>query len=273
MRPLVWVFLPLAIAYVPALRWIAESWSFRDGYYSHGPLVVALAVFLVLARRPVWRAEPARVDPRGWWLLGPALAMHVAGAALMIDSLSAASLVLALPGALLLAVGPARWRTLLAVTGLAVFCIPMPLVVTGRIAFELKEVAVAAGLEIARLFGSGAERHGAQIAIPGQEQTLYVAAACSGLRSLVALTTLGYCIAFFTGPQRGMRRWILLLAAVPVAIASNVLRIAAICGLAESHGVPFASGTGHDIASVGAWMVALGSLLAVDHVLTRRVRS
>ncbi len=267
------VFLPLLIAYGSTWPWLWSSWNFREAYYAHGPLVVGLALLAVLASRAKLAALPSDVDPRGWYLLGPGLLLHLAGAALLSDSLSAVSLVLSVPGAVLLGFGAPRFRRLLPVLGLLPFVIPMPIVVTGRLAFELKELAVTGGLTVANLFGAGATRTGAEIMIPGQAGTLLVADPCSGLRSMVALITLGYCLAFFLGEQRGARRWIILLLAAPVAIASNALRIGAICVIARHQGVHVASTTGHDIASAIAWVLDLAILLGADALLTRRQRS
>src|SRR5690606_33931483 len=128
-----------------------------------------------------------------------------------------------------LAQGSRRLRALLPVLALVLFAIPAPLVVQGRLAFELKEIAVDSGVLLANAAGTAAFRSGAELRIPGAETGLLVADACSGLRSLVALVTLGYCLAFFIGSQRGARRWVIFAASAPIAIVTNALRIALIC--------------------------------------------
>ncbi|MDA0373125.1 MAG: exosortase/archaeosortase family protein [Planctomycetota bacterium] len=262
--------LPLAVAYLGSLVWVWDMWFFREAYYSHGPLVVLAVMWLVHDRRREWQRAASSVDPRGWWLLGPALAMHAIGGALTIDSLSAASLVPAIAGLVWLGQGRARLGALLSILGLLLFAIPTPLVIQSRMAFELKEWAVEGGLLLAQLLGVGAERVGSEVRIPGQSGSLIVADACSGLRSLVALITLGYGIAFFMGPQRGIRRWAILAAAAPVAVATNAVRIGAICVLASGYGTEFASTTGHDWISGAVWLVDLGLLLGLDAALSRR---
>lgn len=266
------LYLPFILAYGTTWSWMWRTWHFRDGYYEHAPLVVGLAGLLVWRLRHRLGALAHTTELAGWWLLGPALLAHLAASALLIDSLSAASLILGVPGLVWLAHGAARVRLLLPILGLVVFVVPMPLVVSGNIAFELKEIAVEVGLDIANLLGVGAERNGAEIAIPGQTETLFVADSCSGLRTLVSLTTLGYCLAFFLGEQRGARRWVLVLLAAPIAIFTNALRIGAICVLARYFGVRYASTTGHDLANVIAWVVDLSLLLLADALLTRRRR-
>lgn len=274
MKRVLAVFLPLLVAYAGTWIWIWDSWHLEDSYYSHGPLVPLVAAAVIFARRRTWSAAPARVEPAGWWLLGPGLFLHLAGAALMIDSLSALSLCLSVPGAALLAVGRARLRSLWPALWLVVFAVPLPIFVTGKLAFALKEFAIDRALELGNALGLGAERLGARIRVPGQDELIPVADPCSGLRTIVALTTLGYCVAFFVGPS-GWRRWILLASALPIAVVTNVLRIAAICFVARDYGVRYATTTAHELLGWLAWAVDFALLLAVDFAFggLRRRRS
>jgi exosortase len=261
---------PLLLAYVGSLVWIWDMWFFREAYYSHGPIVVLASLWLVYDRRRDWQRAPSALCGAGWWLLGPALLVHAVGGALTIDSLSAASLVPAVAGVVWIAQGPSRLRTLLPILGLLLFAVPTPLVVQSRMAFELKEWAVEGGLALAQFVGVDAERFSSEVRIAGQSGSLIVADACSGLRSLVALITLGYGIAFFMGTQSGPRRWVILAAAAPVAVATNAVRIGLICMLASAYGTEFASTTGHDWVSGAVWLVDLGILMGIDALLSRK---
>jgi len=266
------VFLPLAIAYGVTLGWLYESWNWGDAYYAHAPLVLAFAAAVVVRWRRRWGAIDARWDGRGWLLLGPGLFLHLIGAALMVDSLSGMSLILTVPGAVWVALGSGRLRALAPVLGLLPFVVPLPIAIQGTLAFQLKEFAISAGLTLANGLGAEAQRVGTEIRFSGMSGALVVADPCSGLRSMVALVTLGYCVAFFLGRRSGARPWIVLAAAAPIAVGTNILRIAAICWIARHVSIEFASGRGHDIASVAIWVVDLGMLLALDAWLTRRGR-
>jgi exosortase len=260
--------LPLLVAYGATLVWVWDSWMLPESYYAHGPLVPAVAAAVVWQRRTIMSARPLAFDGRGWWLLGPALAMHGAGAALTVDSLSAASLVLAVPGAAWLACGPARLRGLWPVLGLTVFAVPLPMFVSGRLAFELKEIAVDAGLAVAGAVGFGGVRQGSLLRLP-DGGALEVADACGGLRSLVALTLIAYCVVFFFGRPRGARLLLLALA-VPLALVCNVLRIAALCLIGQHYGAEVASGTLHDVVNGTVYATALLVVLLLDRALSRR---
>jgi exosortase len=247
-----------------------ESWLLPDSYYSHGPLLPPLAAFLLWRARPAWRTRPARPDPRAWWLLGAGLFVHLAAAALTIDSLSAASLVLTVPAAAWLALGRERMAGQWPALGLLLFALPLPMFVTGRVAFELKEFAVGLALALGNGLGLGARRDGPSLFVPGQAHPLQVEDPCGGLRSLLALVTLGYVVAMFFGSRRGLRPWLLLAAAVPIALAVNVLRIVGLCFSAKEWGIEAATTSAHDLLNVAEWVLALVLLLAVDRLVSRR---
>lgn len=269
MRAFLLIFLPLLIAYETAICWCVELWWKPDYYFGHGPLVPLVMFAVLWQRRKLWRLQPAKTDTRAFWLLGPALFLHLCGASLTIDSLSAASLAIALPAAAWLALGRDRLRGLWPVLWLFLFAVPLPLYVTGRIAFELKEVAVTGGVWLAQFTGLDVLRQGAALTVPGQAVSLDVADPCGGLRSLLAMITLAYCIAFFLGPLQRRRLFCLLLLAAPIALAVNMFRIAAICWLAHLFDIRFATGTGHDIMNGVAWVMDMVLVFGIDSLVTK----
>ncbi|HEX5052536.1 MAG TPA: EpsI family protein [Planctomycetota bacterium] len=269
MRAFVAVFLPLFVAYAVTLQWCMDRWNAPTQYFEHCWLVPLVAAVVIWYRREQWRLQPAAPDLRGLWLLGPGLLMHLAGAQLMIDSWSAGSLCLTVPGAAWLALGRARLRGLWPVLWLVLFVVPAPIYVEGRVAFTLKEVAVQGGSWLANLLGADIVRAGDLLRPQGSPKALFVADACGGLRSLLAMLTLGYCLAFFTGEPSWRRRTVLLLAAAPLAIAANVARIAVLCLFSAWFGVAFAEGTGHTLANVAEWVSLVTALLLLDVALGR----
>ena len=270
MNAMLAVFLPLLLLYGTALAWCVDRWNAPTQYFAHGWLVPFVGAAVVYVRRRQWRTASVSPDRRGWWLLGPALLLHVFGLQLTIDSWSAASLVLAVPGAAWLALGLPRLRGLWPVLGLVLFLVPLPIFVEGRMAFLLKEVAVTGGAWLGNLLGADVARSGDMLRPAGSKDGLFVADACSGLRSLLSMAMLAYCLAFFTGPGSWWRRAVLLAAAAPVAVVANVVRIAVLCLFARWFGVPFAEGTGHTMANLAEWVADLVVLLGLDAMLRRR---
>jgi exosortase len=267
--PFASVFLPLLIAYGGTLQWCVDRWNAPTQYFAHCWLVPLVGAWVVWHRRERWRGVPRAADRRGWWLLAPGLALHAAGASLMVDSWSAASLVLTVPGAAWLALGGARLRPLWPVLGLVLFVVPLPIYVEQGFAFGLKEIAVQTGTWLANVLGADVVRVSDRLVPRGTTGSLWVAPACGGLRSLLAMLTLAYCLAFFAGTPSWRRRLVLLAAAPLLAIAANSARIAALCLMARHFGVPFAEATGHDVANVVEWVALLATLVLLDRLLTR----
>ena len=100
--------------------------------------------------------------------------------------------------------------------------IPMPATITNSLAIPLQFQASKLGTALIEWRDIPVQTNGNVIAIPGQR--LFVAEACSGLRSLTALISLGVMIGGMwlkTIPGR----FIILLLAIPVAILVNGFRI------------------------------------------------
>jgi exosortase len=269
MTAFVAIFLPLLVAYGVTLQWCIDRWNAPTQYFAHCWLVLPVGALVLWWRRDEWRQRRAALASAGWWLLAPALLLHLFGAALMVDSWSAASLILAIPGASWLALGRHRLHGLWPVLWLSIFLVPAPMYVEGRLAFLLKEIAVNGGSMLANWLGADITRAGDRLLPTGREGSLFVADACGGLRSLLAMLTLAYCLVFFFGKSRGWRRLGVLALAPFLAIGANIARIALLCLFARWFGVPFAEGTGHTLANAAEWLTLVACLLLLDGWLGR----
>jgi exosortase len=100
--------------------------------------------------------------------------------------------------------------------------IPLPELVLSRIAFPLQLTASKIGATLLASRDIPVLLNGNVIRIPGHD--LFVAEACSGLRSLTALISLGVLLGAIT-LRHPVSRATLLLLAVPVAILLNGVRV------------------------------------------------
>lgn len=262
----------LLVVFAPTLRWMWGAWFFGNGYFGHGPLMVLACAWFVFDARKRTRACPRVPSPGAMVPLALCLLLHVAGQALMVDSLSGIALVPALCCVVWAHEGPARLRALAPALGCLLFTIPLPIFVAGKVAYEMKYVATFAAVTLGNLVGLGLTQSGANIAIPGQEAPLVVGDACSGLRSLVALMSLGYVYAFFLTPRRLAGKLCFVAIAVLIALITNFLRIAALAAIASSWGVAVAAGPAHDWSGWLLYLAAIALLFAVDRVLPGRLR-
>jgi exosortase len=108
-----------------------------------------------------------------------------------------------------------------------------------------------------------------------QPKKLAVVEACSGIRSLMTLVTLAMVYAYFTRPKSGnkalsvMRFVILVLAAVPIAILTNALRVSGTGVLAHYYGTGVADGIFHSFSGWVVYIVAAALLFATGWFLDR----
>lgn len=91
---------------------------------------------------------------------------------------------------------------------------------------------------------------------------------CSGLRSLISLTYFGSLFAVVCR-ARGVWRFFLLLAAVPVAVLSNIIRITCLTLVAHYYSVKAASPDGafHDMSGILVFIFALAILFFLEWVI------
>jgi exosortase len=89
------------------------------------------------------------------------------------------------------------------------------------------------------IFSAPDMHHGLQM---GQKFQIDIADPCSGLHSLFALMMIS-ALAGYMSVRRVVFRWLIFLAAIPLAIAGNVVRILLLVWGTEAFGEPFAVGT------------------------------
>jgi exosortase len=98
--------------------------------------------------------------------------------------------------------------------------------------------------------------------------TLEVADACSGIRSLVSLLALAVAFAVFT--QKSMvKRVIMVVSAIPIAIFTNGLRVVVTGILAQYWGAQAAEGFFHEFAGLAVFGVALVMLAGLGALLRK----
>jgi len=120
------------------------------------------------------------------------------------------------------------------------------------------------------LVGMPVLREGNIILLPGA--SLEVVDACSGIRSLVSLLAMSALFAFVVN-QRIWKKWVLFLAAVPIAIASNIIRLIVTVALTQVYGKKAAIGVTHTYSGIATFFFGLLLLLLVSKLLSINDRS
>lgn len=219
------------LIFSPILYYMVLHW--RDiPDYSHGFLVAPLAVYFAWERRAALRRCP--IEPSWWGVLPLALgALSLAVGRLGVELMAMrVSFVLTLHGLVLLLLGRSVYRTLLFPMLFLFLMVPLPQSLVNIIAFPLQLMAADLAVEALHLLAIPALREGNIIHLPNTQ--LFVAEACSGLRSLMALGTLAVVFAYFFR-RNPIERAVILLSAVPIAILVNAFRVG-LTGILTFHG-------------------------------------
>jgi exosortase len=218
---LVIVAIELALLYAPTLRWLFDRWTMSVWHHAHGLFIPPLVAWFVRDELKRHRALPIEGSAWGFALLVPAIGIHALDAGIHTQLLSAISLVIALPGLSLLFLGVPRTRVIAFPLAFAAFALPIPLAVTESLHLVLRNIAVAASSSILPLLGITVFTEGTTLhTVRG---TLQVADACSGFSTLYAAIAVA-CLTAYTAATT-WRRAVVLLAAVPIAIAANIIRV------------------------------------------------
>jgi exosortase len=226
------VGIELAVLFAPTVRWLIDRWTMSVWHNAHGLFILPLVAWLS------WQELKARPDlPRsssawGFVLVIPALALHALDAGIHTQLLSAFAFVLMLPGLSLLFLGVPRTRLILFPLLFSLFALPIPLGLTETIHLVLRKVTVAVATVVLPLLGISVYTEGTTLhTVHG---ALEVADACSGFSTLYAAMAVAFLTAYTASGR--WRRALVLLAAPPIAIASNVLRVVLLVALVAWRG-------------------------------------
>lgn len=216
-KNLIHVGIPLAIA----------VGCYFAGLYAIG--WVAYAAAIVVAMWVLFRFH--EFEPMAAWerwigvaLISIALATRIYATHYDYMPLDRLSFLAALFGVFTLAGGLPLIKKMWASIGFFVFMFPLPSAVEQVALANLQKVAAMASTTVLQVIGVVAHRQGNKIIVDGLAENLYVAEACSGLRMLTIFCAMSIAMVLLV-----QRPWwdklILLLSAVPIALATNIIRI------------------------------------------------
>jgi len=250
--------------FAPILYYMALHWQ-ADSNYSHGFLVAPLAVYFAWERLP--RVKQVPVNP-SWWGLVPlalgSLALIVGRLGVELMSMRAA-FVLTVIGIVLMTLGKSIARVLAFPLLFLFLMVPLPQSLVNIIAFPLQLTAASIAVSALQAMGIPALLEGNIIHLATTR--LFVAEACSGLRSLMALGTLGVVFAYFFR-KNIIERLILVFSTIPIAILVNAFRVALTGYLTHHYGTEAAEGAVHQLEGFITFALALALLLVEAWLLS-----
>lgn len=260
--------LALALAIVAYWAGLADAvtrWSNQEEY-SHGFLIPLVTLFILWEKRHLINATKG--PPMWWGVLVSVIAVII----FLIGEISALylliqySFVMMLLGLSMIYVGRATKYTLAPIL-LLLFAIPLPYVVEVVLTAKLQLFSSWLGVQVIRLFQIPVFLEGNIIDL-GVYQ-LQVVEACSGLRYLFPLMSLGFIAAYFYQAAFWKRATIFLMT-IPITIFMNSFRIGVIGVMVDNWGISMAEGFLHDFEG---WIIfmACAALLFLLVVLLEKI--
>jgi exosortase len=262
---LVAAFAAFLLCYWPVLTKLVYDWG-HDDNYSHGFLIVPLALYFVWERRAALLSAPVKPSWVGLAITVLSLALLVAGqlgAELFVTRMSIIGL---LVGSVLFVCGWHVLRLLWFPLAFLLLMVPPPAIIFNQIAFPLQLLASRLGEVTLHACSIPVLREGNVMELANTR--LEVAEACSGIRSLISLLTLGIVYGYFID-RRGVVRAIIALSTIPIAIVTNGLRVAGTGLAAHYYGPEAAEGFFHTFSGWLVFIAAFALLFVVVQVIRR----
>ncbi len=256
------VLVAVLVLYRDVIAKLVLAWQ-TDGNYSHGFLIVPMALYLVWERRGSLAAAAARPSIAGLALVVASLGVLVAGTLGAELFLTRVSLLGVLAGAVLWLSGWRHLRALAFPIAFLLLMIPIPAILFNQVAFPLQLLASRFGEAALGAVGIPVLREGNVITL--SHMTLEVVEACAGIRSLVSLLTLAIVYGYVT-ERRTWVRVAVALSAIPVAIVANGVRVAGTGIAAQAWGPEGAEGFFHSFSGWAIFLVATALLVGVHRV-------
>jgi exosortase len=245
--------LELLLLYAPTVAWLFDRWTMSVWHHAHGLLIPPLVAYFAYQELKPLADRPASASAWGFLLLVPALALHALDAGMHTQLLSAAALFLALPGLSLLLMGVERTRAIAFPLAFLFLALPIPLTFTEQIHWQLRQIATAGTAAVVPLFGIPLFVEGTTLHMA--RGSLEVADACSGFSTLYASIAVAALTAYTAATPS--RKLLVLLAAAPIAIASNLLRVITLVLLVVWQGSDILETSVHPLSGMATFALAL----------------
>ncbi|WP_299819447.1 VPLPA-CTERM-specific exosortase XrtD [uncultured Jannaschia sp.] len=242
---LVWLAIALlgaGLFFWPGTVALLEAWQLPE--YSHGPLIPILSGLLFLRQLKEYPADPGPKRDRwvGVAVVLLAVLMGSLGRLANIDDIVAYALILWVGGLLLISFGWQTGKNFWPGVVHLVYMLPLPGVIYYKMTTGLQFVSSELGVSMLRMIDVPVYLDGNIIDLGVVK--LHVAEACSGLRYLFPIMSFSYVFAcLYRGPV--WHKAVLLLAAVPITVVMNSVRIAIGGYIANTYGLDWLEGFTH----------------------------
>lgn len=251
--------------YYPVLSGLVRAWYGSDDY-SHGFLILPLSAYMLWQNRTALAAQQAEGSWFGLIVVVISLFMFLVGKLGAIFTLSSVSMVTVIWGTVLYFFGFKIFRICFFPLFFLLFMIPVPAQIYAALTNPLQFIVTKITVSMASMIGVVIYREGNVIHL--QDMTFQVVQACSGLRSIMTMLTLGAVFGYFSLRTLSMRL-ILVSAGIPIAIAVNIFRVFTMVILYNYFKLNLTEGTPHTILGLFVFALAFVFFLYLQKGLAK----
>ena len=260
----------LLVLFVPTFSDLSKT-LWRQDDFAHGPIILAVIVWLIFDKRQVLFSVPTRTAPvTGLALLVFGSLLYVVGRSQGVPIFEVSSLVPILAGVLLAMRGWTALRAMWFMLLFNVFLVPLPGFVVDAITLPLKQSVSAIATEL--LFAAGYPiAHDGPILLVGQYQLL-VAEACSGINSMFSLSAVGLLYLYVMRRKSLLHNGLIVVSLLPIAFLANIVRVVFLVLLTYHFGDDAGQGIGHGLSGMVLFVVSLVVIVLLDAILARLIK-
>jgi len=266
-RMLAWLAFGAAflVSYLPVLLSLVRTW-YQSEDFSHGFMIIPLAGYMVWRQREEIAASPVQSSWSGLPLAACSLLAYLFAQLSGMATLASLSVVTFLWGGVIYLFGFSIFRVCLFPLLFLLFMIPVPAQVYAALTIPLQLLVTKISVGMASFMGIPIYREGNVIFLP--DMTFQVVQACSGLRSIMTMLTLGAVMGYFF-LRSPLLSGILMLAGIPVAIVVNIFRVVSIVVAYYLFKLDLVDGASHTMLGIVVFVAAIGMFLLLQKGLSR----
>ena len=253
------LILGLLVFCVPTMKFVIEqSWSTEAG--AHGPIVLATGLWLLVRR---WKVAKDHISapsvPMVWLMLAILVPLQIFSRITQIVEIEGYLMYAVLLVVLYSLIGLEALKRLWFPLFYLAFIFPPPESIVAMATVPMKIWLSHAAIGFLRIFDYPIGGEGVRIYI-GQYELL-VAAACSGINSIVSLIAISLFYIYMRHQADWRYAMFLVLLIIPVALVANFFRVLILILLTYHAGEAAAQGFLHNFAGIAMFAIALLTIL------------
>lgn len=255
-------------AFFPVWQSLINAWMQSEDY-SHAFLILPISMYLAWEKKE--QLAQILVSPSWYGLLlvfcSSILFLFAFFAG--ITTLSSLALVLSIIGIVIGLTGWKITKVLLFPLLFLLLMIPIPSQIYYAATTPLQLLVSQISVSLASLIDVPIYREGNVIHLPNR--TLQVVAACSGMRSMIALSTLSLVYGYISLRSNSLRA-LLVLSALPVAILINIVRVMAMILAFYYYDYNLTDGSPHTYLGLFVFILAMLLIVSIQKIMSRLER-